>query len=188
MTPPATDPVADGEWHTITGRLVGCHALEVVAGVGGRKREGQYALIHAIAVNTFDPRGFFFNFLGRKNRIRATHAYYRGRGDRLELQWERYKDLRHEYVLQIRTRRTILNEFGNPVGIGFHVTSLWHDHEMERYRGSQVKAQSTEPRTLWDRIKALGAGLWALLKKPFQRLEESGRDQLPSKTGRDGDT
>ena len=53
---------ADGHWHNITGALTGCHAIEVMAGVGN-KGTGKYALLNALAMNTFNPRGWLFNFL-----------------------------------------------------------------------------------------------------------------------------
>lgn len=56
---------ADGEWHNITGALSGCQALEVMAGVGS-KGTGRYALVSAVALNTFNPKGLIFNFLNLK--------------------------------------------------------------------------------------------------------------------------
>jgi hypothetical protein len=125
---PAPPVLADGHWHTITGALTACHALEVVAGVGGKPREGQYALVYAVALNTFNPGGFYlnpfgFNFLHRKNRIRIQHAFFRSRRDMIELRWRGPKE---RYYLEIRTRRDFgEDETGKPVRILYHVTELW---------------------------------------------------------------
>jgi len=119
--------LANGEWHTIAGPLDGCHALEVVAGVGLR-RTGRYALLHAIAINAFHPRGFLFDLFGRKKPIRITQGYYRSRSDRIALRWAARKE---GAVLQVRTRR----DYGEgpnrrAVRIRYHVTELWSDHDM----------------------------------------------------------
>lgn len=121
--------LADGAWHDITGPLDGCHALEVVAGVG-LKGSGHYALLHAIAMNTYNPTGFFFNFLRRKKPIRVTQAYHRNRSDRLALRWTGDEK---SYRLQIRTRRDyrdLPNAGGASVRIRYHVTELWSDLDM----------------------------------------------------------
>lgn len=119
--------VADGGWKTIAGPFHGCHALEVVAGVGLR-RSGRYALLHAIAINAYHPTGFFFDLFRRKKPIRVTQAYHRHRSDRLSLRWA---DGPGGYLLQLRTRRDYgEGPRGKPVRIRYHLTELWSDHGM----------------------------------------------------------
>ena len=115
---------ADGELHPITPDLTGCHAFEVVAGVGleGEKK-GRYALLHAIALNTFNPSGLFRNFLGRKTRIKATHAWYLSRSDRLKLQWETIDDDKHLYRLSLKS----MSSYGQDIPIKYSITKLWFD-------------------------------------------------------------
>ncbi len=67
---------ADGEWHNISEVLDGCHAIEVIAGVGGEKYKGHYALIHAIALNAYNPRNWFLNWLFGRKRIRKQQAVF----------------------------------------------------------------------------------------------------------------
>jgi len=122
--------LADGEWHNITEKLYGCFAFEIVAGLAGRPRQGHYSLVRAIAMNTYDPRGWYFNFMRRKNKIRTHQAYYLRR-DRLELRWHRQRSFeRHECVLQIRSRREVTDDLRQPVPIDYHLTELWHNPEM----------------------------------------------------------
>lgn len=114
---------ADGRWHSITGALNGCHALEVMAGAGN-KGSGKYALMQATALNTFNPSGFFFNFLGLKNRIHYRQSYYLSRTHKLKLRWLGGKG--REYQLQIRSN----SNYGEGVRIRYYITSLWFDEEM----------------------------------------------------------
>lgn len=123
---------ADGQWHDLTPPLEGCQAFEVVAGVGIR-HSGRYALMHAIALNTCAPDGFWFNLFGHKNRIRPRHAYYHSRADKLALRWhresassDRHSPLRR-YRLQIRTQTT----YGEGIVVRCHLTQLWHDAYMQ---------------------------------------------------------
>lgn len=117
-----TSAPADGEWHDISGPLRGCNALEIMAGVG-KKATGKYALMHAFALNTFQPRGIFFNFLNRKNRITYHQAYYLSRRDKLKLEWFSAPD---HYRLRIRTN----SDFGEGVRIRYFITRLWFDEDM----------------------------------------------------------
>ncbi len=124
--------LADGKWHDITPTLRGCHGFEVVAGAGKRKT-GQYAMIHAIAMNTFNPTGWFFNFLNLKKRIKIHHAYYHTWGQKLKLRWTPAKrDDDYEYRLQIRSN----SDYGEGIKILYHITKLWHDETMEGSWGS----------------------------------------------------
>ncbi len=121
---------ADGQWHPIAENLRGCQAFEVMAGAG-RKNSGKYALLHAIAINTFNPKGWFFNFFNRKKRIRATQAYYRARSDKLKLRWTQ---MEQGYQLDIRSN----SQYGLETLIRYQISRLWFDDYMEQ-------TDSTEP-------------------------------------------
>jgi hypothetical protein len=123
---------ADGEYHDIVPDwLDGCHAFEVMAGTGlaGQKR-GRYALVHAFAMNTFNPTGFFFNFLRRKNRIQCQYAWYLSRGDRLKLRWVEEKSANntdtHRYKLQLKS----ITDYGYGIEIQYWISELWFDTYM----------------------------------------------------------
>jgi hypothetical protein len=135
---------ADRGWHDIAGPFSGCQAIEVMAGVG-KKRSGKYALMRAVAMNTFNPWGRWFNFFGMKNRIKCQHSYYLSRCDRIELRWsdksaktgdsEDSKEVKvsndakgspREYYLHMRTR----SDYGDDVKIRFYLTHLWFDEKM----------------------------------------------------------
>ncbi len=113
---------ADGKWHNITPALSGCHAIEVVAGAGS-KGTGKYALMHALALNTFNPRGWLFNFLNLKKKIRYQQAYYLSRGNRIKLRWLAEGD---HYYLQMRTACG----YGDAIRIRYYLTRLWFDEDM----------------------------------------------------------
>lgn len=113
---------ADGKWHNITDPLTGCHAFEVMAGVG-KKKTGRYALMHAFALNTFNPKGFFFNFLNLKKRIHYHQAYYISLSAKLKLRWHE-KD--KKYFLQLRSN----TDYGDGIRIRFYITKLWFDDDM----------------------------------------------------------
>lgn len=115
---------ADGKWHDVTEPLNGCHAFEIMAGVG-KKKTGKYALIHAIAINTFNPQGMLFNFFNRKKRIRCTQAYYYSRADKLKLRWCKGASGR-QYTLQLRTN----SDYGKGILIQYNLTRLWFDPDM----------------------------------------------------------
>ncbi len=86
---PGLEPLlADGEWHDLTGPLTGCQAFEVVAGVGCYPGGGRYAMLHAVAMNAFNPTAGWLDFFQRKKQIRSHDAWYGRRCDRLELCWE----------------------------------------------------------------------------------------------------
>lgn len=119
--------LANGKWQVLTDELQGCQGFEVVAGVGGHRGRGRYALLHAIALNTYNPHPGWFGLFARKQRIRATCAYYGRRCDRIELQWvgDHGRDCR--YRLQIRTRC----DYGADVLIKAQLTRLWFDEDMQ---------------------------------------------------------
>jgi hypothetical protein len=131
---------ADGNWHRITPILEGCHAFEIVAGVG-IQWTGQYAMVRANAMNTCDPRGMFawllerLPFLNFKNRISCQHAYYRSRSDKLKLRWVEVKPgdkspagerVVRRYYLAIKTNTA----YDPKVYIRYHITQLWFDNYM----------------------------------------------------------
>lgn len=113
---------ANGEWHNIAGPFNGCQALEVMAGAGN-KGTGKYALLKATALNTFNPRGWIFNFLNLKKRINVQQAYYLGRSTRLKLRWVGEGT---EYFLQIRSNTS----YGDGIHIRYYITKLWFDEDM----------------------------------------------------------
>lgn len=113
---------ADGKWHSIVNRLKGCHAFEIMAGVG-KKDSGKYALLHAYALNAFNPKGLFFNLFNLKKRIRCHQAYYLSRCCKLKLRWAGGPN---NYALELKTRSC----YGEGVKIQYHVTRLWFDELM----------------------------------------------------------
>lgn len=120
---------ADGEWHAITDPLNGCQAFEVMAGVGN-KGTGNYALMQATALNTFNPKRTFFNFFRRNSRIRYTHAFYLPRGHKIQLRWQA-RDKSEAYVLEMRTNCNYgANKEGNQIRIRYYITRLWFDETM----------------------------------------------------------
>lgn len=106
--------LADGKWHQILTDLNGCHAFEVVAGIG-KKKTGRYALIHAHALSAFGKS---------KNKINITQAYYGVRSNRIELRWT---GTTYSYNLEMRTRNTYDGEFY----IQYFISKLWFDHFMD---------------------------------------------------------
>ena len=134
---------ADGKFHEITGDLRGCTAFEVTAGVGS-PGEGRFALLHGVALNTYNPSlwGNLFFFFGRG--IRCHHAFYARRSDRLQLRWAPASDSQSpaeahgadaRYVLQIRSRTSYAKAgaSGAPQTapqIRASVSQLWFDPQM----------------------------------------------------------
>lgn len=122
---------ADGQWHNITELLEGCHALEVVAGVG-IKRKGRYALLRAVALNTCNPTGFWSKLFNWKNPIKCQQAYYKSSADKLNLRWvaaEHDGDSSaayRPYYLQARSN----TDYGEGYFIRYHITQLWFDDYM----------------------------------------------------------
>jgi len=118
---------ANGQWQFLTDELHGCQGFEVVAGVGGRRGRGRYALIHAIALNTYNPDPGWFGIFSRKRPIRVTGAWYGRRCDRLELQWVGDHGRDSRYRLQIRSHC----DYGESVFIKAQLTRLWFDEDMQ---------------------------------------------------------
>ena len=106
--------LADGKWHPVLTELNGCHALEVVAGIG-KKKTGKYALIHAFALSTFGKS---------KNKIKMTESYYGVRCNRLKLRWT---GSTYNYNLEMKSRCS----YGDEYYINYYIGSLWFDQFMD---------------------------------------------------------
>lgn len=118
---------ADGEWHDLTDDLTGCQAFELTAGVG-HQGQGRFALLHAVALNTYNPTLGIFNFLNRKRGIDSTSAFYARRCDRLQLRWSGSSGRQARYRLQIRSGC----DYGSGITIQTHLTQLWFDPQMDK--------------------------------------------------------
>jgi hypothetical protein len=131
---PGPDAVvpADGRWHDITPSLSGCHALEVVAGAGGEPGRGRYALMHAVALNAYNPRNPLLNWLFGRRSIRAQTAMYGSYSDRLRLRWT---GTMRDYRLQLRSQ----SHFGRNYKIRYYVTRLWFDSAMAGSRSEVAR-------------------------------------------------
>lgn len=105
---------ATGEWSPIIENLNGCHAFEIVAGVG-KKKTGKYALILAHAISTFGKS---------KSKIKVTQGYYGTRGNKIEL---RFRGTTYNYALEMRTKG---NYEGNTI-VNYHISTLWNDTFMD---------------------------------------------------------
>ena len=121
---------ADGDWHDITRALTGCQAFEVMAGAGGDRNAGHYALLHAIAMNAYHPRNPILNWLFGRRRIRAQTAVYGSYADRLRLRWIATEE-RHHFKLQLRANAN----YGDGKTIRYYLTRLWFDTAMDGSRG-----------------------------------------------------
>jgi hypothetical protein len=117
---------ADGEWHDITEPLSGCQAFEIMAGVGA-PGSGRFSLLHAVALNTYNPTAGWLEIFSRKKSIKAQHAFYGRRCDRMQLKWEGSSGKGASYRLRIRTGCN----FGPGVLIKVFVTKLWFDEGMQ---------------------------------------------------------
>ncbi|MEL6127708.1 MAG: hypothetical protein AAFR57_15155 [Pseudomonadota bacterium] len=120
---------ADGRWHPITETLTGCHILEVVAGAGAAEGAGRYSLLHATAMNAFNPRNPVINWLFSRRSIRRQTAMYGSYADRLRLRWVAMPGP-HAYRLELRTN----SNFGDDYIVRYYVTRLWFDTQMEGAR------------------------------------------------------
>lgn len=118
---------ANGEWQDLKTGLKGCHAYEIMAGVG-KEGSGKFALLHAFALKTFDAKG----------RITYHQAHYGARCNRLKLRWQKEADKR--YKLQIKTGTCYADggpkarKESNPdvgIYIRYYLTALWFDPMME---------------------------------------------------------
>jgi len=118
---------ADGKWHPITDWMTGCQAFEVAAGVGGGKGFGRYAMLHAVAMNAYNPgRRWFGWFFPGSRRIRTTDAAYGRMRDRILLRWRTDASDSRLYRLELRSRCP----FEGDVTVRAHLTQLWFDPTM----------------------------------------------------------
>lgn len=129
---PAAAVPANGRWHAITAPLSGCHALEVVAGVGGTPGRGRYSLMHAIALNAYNPRNPLLNWLFQRRSIRRQTAMFGSYADRLRLRWS---GSRREFRLELRSQ----SNFGDNAAIRYYVTRLWFDSTMQGSRSDATR-------------------------------------------------
>lgn len=124
--------LADGRWHTIASGLSGCNMLEVVAGAGGVQHRGRYAMLHAIAMNAYNPGNWLLNFLFGRRRIRANSAVFGSYTDRIRLRWSG-SDY-YNYSLELKTN----SHYGDGIVIRYYITRLWFDHDMADSRPSKT--------------------------------------------------
>jgi hypothetical protein len=135
----APEPLrANGQWQNLTDDLQGCQGFELMAGVG-QKGSGRFALLQAVALNTYNPTWGWLDFFNRKRGIRSTQAFWGRRCDRLQLRWHGGDDQGDKnaksvksgrdasYRLQIRTGC----DFGDKCLINAQLTQLWFDPHME---------------------------------------------------------
>ncbi|BDD06432.1 hypothetical protein [Aureibacter tunicatorum] len=104
---------ANGKWHPIIENLNGCHAFEIVAGVG-KKKTGKYALLHAFAISTYGKS---------KHKIDVRQAYYGSRRNKIDL---RFKGTTYDFSLEMRTK----TDYDGEYFVHFHVSRLWDDEFM----------------------------------------------------------
>ncbi|MCY4181049.1 MAG: hypothetical protein OXD48_12405, partial [Litoreibacter sp.] len=121
---------ADGRWKDITQPMTGCQKFEVVAGVGGPEGEGRYSMLHAIAMNAYNPRNRLMNWFFKRRSIRAQTAMYGSYADRLRLKWEPVDRKKRQYKLRIRTNA----KFSGDAQIRYTLTRLWFDTAMSGSR------------------------------------------------------
>jgi hypothetical protein len=114
--------LGDGKWHQILTDINGCHALEIVAGIG-KKKTGRYALVHAFALSAFGKS---------KSKIDIRQAYYGVRSNRIEFRWT---GTTYSFNLEMRTRNTYDGEFY----IQYFISKLWFDHFMDNSVGLDGK-------------------------------------------------
>lgn len=115
---------ANGEFQPITDKLKGFQALEVVAKVE-LKEEKRFAIMHAIALNAYNPPWRILNFWNRSKRIKIHQSYHSGPRDRLKLRWETVKDEEDPSVAYYRLSVKSAFRYPNDAKIQYHVTKLW---------------------------------------------------------------
>jgi hypothetical protein len=119
---PATQALADGDWHDLTDTLHGCQAFEVMAGAG-RPNGGRFALLHATALNTYNPGFGWQDLFAARKRIRQQSMWYGRRCDQLELRWSGTSGRDAGYTLQVRSKCN----YGPGIAIRAMLTRLWVD-------------------------------------------------------------
>jgi hypothetical protein len=90
-----------------------------VAGVGGQDSDGKYALLHAIALNTFNG----------KSSIEQQHAYFGSKCNRIELRWVSVPEQSpFHFKLQMAVQCSYCGKNDkHPVWIKYHISRLWFD-------------------------------------------------------------
>ncbi len=119
-------PLADGEWHDLTGPLSGCQAFEVMAGAG-RAGGGRFALLQATALNTYNPPSGWLRFFSARRPIRTQSVWYGQRCEQLELRWHGSSGRHASYRLQVRSKC----DYGAGIPIRATLTRLWFDDAPE---------------------------------------------------------
>lgn len=125
LTADASIP-ADGAFHPITDKLFGVQALEVVAKIELRE-QARFAIMHAVALNAYNPSWKILNFWNRSRRIRIHQSYYSGPRDRLKLKWEPVQDEDNPGVSLYRLSMKSAFRFPEETKINYHVTKLWSE-------------------------------------------------------------
>lgn len=115
---------ADGEYQPITEKLDGLQALEVVAKVELRA-EKRFAILHAIALNAYNPSWRILNFWNRSKRIKIHQSYFSGPRDRMKLKWVAVKDDDNSGALQYKLCIKSAFRYPSEAKIEYHVTRLW---------------------------------------------------------------
>jgi hypothetical protein len=116
--------LANGVWQDLTADLNGCHAFEVMAGASSAPgRQPRFALLHAVAMNTFNPTQRWYHVLQSRKRIRTQHAWFGRRCDKLELRWMTKAGSERTYRLQVRS----CCDYGAGATLRASVTQLWFD-------------------------------------------------------------
>lgn len=105
---------ADGKWHKIISELDGCHAFEIVAGVG-KQKFGKYALLHATVLSCFNS----------KNEIFSNQAYFQYKCNCIKLKWE---GKQHSYDLMMKSK----SDYGSNIYINYSISQLWFDPFMDK--------------------------------------------------------
>ncbi|WP_163833855.1 hypothetical protein [Spartinivicinus ruber] len=119
--------VANGRWHDVITNLTGCKMFEVVAGVGGKKGQGRYALLKATAMSTYHGTRWLSKLFGYNTGIFHQHCHFYSRWDRIRLRW--IKAGLNRYTLQMRTIRNYCDREVN-IYINYNITQLWFDDHM----------------------------------------------------------
>ena len=119
---PAKPALADGNWHDLTETLHGCQAYEVMAGAG-LPNNGRFALLHATALNTYNPGFSWLDLFAGRRRIRQQSMWYGRRCDQLELRWSGTSGRDAGYTLQVRSKC----DYGPGMAIRAMLTRLWVD-------------------------------------------------------------
>lgn len=137
---PLPGPVmATGKWYDLTEELEGCQGFEVVAGVG-LPGSGHFSLLHAVALNTYNPGQGLLGWFRRHRGIRITQAWWGRRCDRLQLRWSGSEGRKATYRLQIRTGCN----FGDTLRIQVHLSQLWFDPHMARCQPTAASAPAAQ--------------------------------------------